>query len=158
MGSGSSLDLHQFGSGTSLLDHHHGCYLLILLVIGSSIEPTFFHAGCRPSLHVDLFQHLYLTLSKNGPPNTYIWSCRNQSYNHIRKARPALTSYHVGTHPTTLSERPNTHIWQPMLERLSTYIWPCEEPILHAERALHLHLIIIGTNPTIASEWICTYI
>ena len=74
----SSLDLDHHsiwiisGSGTSLLDHHHRCYLLILLVLGSSTEPTLFHAGCRPSLHVGLFQHLYLTLSQNGPPNTYI--------------------------------------------------------------------------------------
>ena len=45
-----------------------------------------------------------------------------------------------------------------MSERLSTYIRPCEEPILHAKRALHLHLIIVGTNPTITSEWLCTHI
>ena len=49
-------------SGSSL-GHHHWCYLLILLVIGSSIDPTLFHAGCRPSLHVGLLQLLYLTLS-----------------------------------------------------------------------------------------------
>ena len=128
------------GSGTSLLDHHHKCYLLILLIIGSSIEPAIFHASCRHSLHVGLFQHLYLTLSQNVLPNTYIWSCRNQSYNHIRKTCPTLTSNHVGAHPTTLSERASIHIWQPMSERLSIYIWPCEEPILHAERDLHLHL------------------
>ena len=60
------------GSGTSLLDHHHRCYLLILLVIGSSIEPTLFHAGYRPSLHVGLLQCLYLYLSQNGSPSTYI--------------------------------------------------------------------------------------
>ena len=42
---------------------------------------------------------------------TYIWSCRNQYYNHIINAHPTLTSDHVGTNPTTLSERPNTHIW-----------------------------------------------
>ena len=100
-----------------------------------------------------------MTLSQNGPPSTYIWSCRNQSYNHIRKSCPALTSNYVGMHPTTLSERPSNHIWQPMSERLSTYIRPCEEPILHAKRALHLHLItnvkkaqhlhstMQGTNP-----------
>ena len=33
-------------SRTSLLDHHYGCYLLILLIIGSSTEPSLFHSGC----------------------------------------------------------------------------------------------------------------
>ena len=47
-------------SRTSLLDHHHRCYLLILLIIGSSTKPVLFHVGCRPSLHVGLFQHFYL--------------------------------------------------------------------------------------------------
>ena len=76
---GSSLDQHQFwiitGSTSSLdhhwiniksrssLDHHHHyfvylnqrCYLSILLIIGSSTEPTLFHVGCRPSIHVGLY-------------------------------------------------------------------------------------------------------
>ena len=56
----------------SSLGHHHWCYLMILLVTGSSTEPALFHAGCRPSLHVGLLQRLYITLSQNGPPNTYI--------------------------------------------------------------------------------------
>ena len=56
---------------SSSLDHH-GCYLMILLVTRSSIELALFHVGCRPSLHVGLFQCLYLTLSQNGPSNTYI--------------------------------------------------------------------------------------
>ena len=47
---------------------------------------------------------------------------------------PALTFDHVGTPLTTLLESPSTHIHQPMLKRLSTYTWPCEEPILHVER------------------------
>ena len=71
----SSLDLDHHcwiiitGSRSSLdLDHHHWCYLMILLVTGSSTEPTPFHVGCRPSLHVGLLQHLYLinTWSKKG--------------------------------------------------------------------------------------------
>ena len=69
-GYGSSLDLdHHYriiiiGSRSSLdLDHHHGCYLMILLVTGSSIELALFHTGCRPSYHVGLIQHLYLTYS-----------------------------------------------------------------------------------------------
>ena len=64
---------------SSLLDHHQSwiiiiiiapaiprkwCYLSILLVIGSSIEPSLFHVGCRPSLQVGLhlLQYLYLTM------------------------------------------------------------------------------------------------
>ena len=82
----SLLDHHHYviiTSGSSLdLDHHQvwiiiidaileWCYLLILLVIGSSAEPALFHAGCRPTLHVGI-QHLYLTLIQNGPPSSYI--------------------------------------------------------------------------------------
>ena len=168
------------GSRSSLdLDQYHGCYLMILLVTRSSTKPGRFHVGCRPRLHIGLLQRLYPTLSQNGPPNTYIWSCRNQNYNHIRKACPTLTSDHVGTHPTTLSERPSTHIW------------PCEEQIqhtcqkgsaltfnharnqsnihvqkgyaltsaharnqssMHVRRDLHLHLHMWGTNPVCMSK------
>ena len=133
---------------------------MILLVTGSSIEPTLFHVGCRPSLHVGILQHLYLTLSYNGPPNSYIWSCRNQSYNHIRKARLELTSNHVGTPPTTLLERPSTHIRQPMLERLQHLHSamrgtnpPCRKALqLHlttnVRKAQHLYSTVQGTNPS----------
>ena len=67
-GSGSSsldLDHHLIWIitiGSSSLDHH-GCYLMILLVRGIFTEPTLFHAGCRPSLHVVLLQNLHLTPS-----------------------------------------------------------------------------------------------
>ena len=85
-GSGSSLDLDHHWTSSLDLDHHsiriitagsssldhHGCYLVIRLITGSSTEPTLFHVGCRPSLHVGLLQRLYLTLSQNGPLNTYI--------------------------------------------------------------------------------------
>ena len=72
----SSLDLDHYWiwiiiAGLSSL-YHHGCYLMILLVTGSSTELSLFHAGCRPSLHVGLLQRLYLTLSQNGPTSTYI--------------------------------------------------------------------------------------
>jgi len=58
----SSLDLDHpsiwiITIGSSSLDHH-GCYLMILLVIGSSTEPSLFHDGCRPSLHVGLLPTL----------------------------------------------------------------------------------------------------
>ena len=124
----SSLDLdrHQvwiiITSESSLdLDHHHmlsqNGAILILLIIGSSIEPT---------LHVDI-QHLYLTLSQKGLHSSYIWP------HLVRKACPALTSdlilsetlrtyirscastshrkcYALRSNPI-LSERHNTHIW-----------------------------------------------
>ena len=134
----------------------------ILLVIRISTDPTLFHVGCRPTLHVGL-QHLYLTLSQNGPPISYIWP------HLVRKARPALTSdlilserpsthiwpHHVKkAHPTLtydfiMSERPNTHI-QPhyarksiprltsdliMSKRIKTHIWP------HCVRKAHPVLI-----------------
>ena len=114
--------------------HHHRCYLLILLILGSSTEPSLFHVGCRPSLHVGLFQHLYLI-------NTWyeewliisIWSTHDAkidtaltSNQHmmrriacpaltsdllIRKAHPTLTSDHVGTNPIIISKSPSTYIW-----------------------------------------------
>ena len=73
---GSSLDLDHhliwiITVGSSSLDHH-GCYLMILLIIGSSIEPALFHARCRPSHHVGLLLCLYLTLKSEWPPITYI--------------------------------------------------------------------------------------
>ena len=117
---GSSLDYHQSWiiTGSSWkLDHDwiiiitasaisiKWCYLSILLVIGSSIEPTLFHVGCRPSLHVGIhhLQHLYLTKSKRpsqhlhltmwgkhpppcqtGTPNTYIWPWEEHLHHHVR--------------------------------------------------------------------------
>ena len=103
---------------------------MILLITGSSIEPALFHAGCRPTLYVGLFQHLYLTLSQNGPPNTYILPCRNQSYNHIRK------------------EKPNTHIWQcgntshiPIRKAEDSH------PSTNVGKAQYLHLAMRGTTP-----------
>ena len=58
-GSRSSLDLDHHSIyiitiGSSLMDHHHGCYLMILLVTRSSTKPSLFHVGCRPSLHVGI--------------------------------------------------------------------------------------------------------
>ena len=74
--SGSYLDMDHpsiqiISVGSSSL-YHHGCYLMILLITGSSTEPALSHVGCRPSLHVGLLQGLYLTLGHNGPPSTYI--------------------------------------------------------------------------------------
>ena len=55
----SSLDMDHsliwiISARSSSLDHHR-CYLMILLITGSSTEPTLFHAGCRPTLHVGIF-------------------------------------------------------------------------------------------------------
>ena len=76
--SSSSLDLDHLwiwninGSRSSLLDHHHRCYLLILLVTGSSTEPTLFHAGCRPSLHVGLLTAL-ISYPKSEWPTHHVY-------------------------------------------------------------------------------------
>ena len=52
----SSLDRHQSWIIIIIVDaiSSKWCYLSNLLVIGSSIYPTLFHAICRPSLHVGL--------------------------------------------------------------------------------------------------------
>ena len=92
--SSSSLDHHwiiiKFGSSLDL-EHHwiiivastisiKWCYIIILLIIRSSIELAIFHAGCRPRIQVGihLLQHLYLTMR--------------------------------GTHPRTMSEWPTQHL------------------------------------------------
>ena len=50
------------------------CYLSILLVIVSSTDPTLFHVGCRPILHVGLhiIQHLYLTQSERPSQHLHL--------------------------------------------------------------------------------------
>ena len=151
------------------------CYLFILLVTGISTEPTLFHVGCRPTLHVGI-HHLYLTLSQNGPPNSYIWP------HLVRKARPALTSNLI------LSERPSTHIWPCvntscqngsaltsdliLSERHNTHIWPCVNTLRQNGSALTSDLILserlytyirpcvntshrkgMHSHPTVLSEW-----
>ena len=142
--SSSNLDHHLIwiiikSRSSSSLDHHliwiiiigaisEWCYLLILLVTWSFTEPTLFHVGCRPSLHVGLLQCLYMTLSQNGPPSTYIWPWL------IRKARPTLTFDHERNTSTITSEWPNPNIWPwkelnplTMLELPSPYIWSWKE-------------------------------
>ena len=126
----------------SSVGHHHRCYLLILLVIGSSTEPTLFHVGCRPSLHVGLFQHLYLTLSQNVPPSTYNLLCRNQSYNHSTHISPCGNTSH----------NPIRNFQHSHLTMRGTNL------VIYVRKAQHLHSTMRGTNPTYMLKGICTYI
>ena len=95
-------------------------------------------------------------------PNTHIWSCRNQSYNHIKKAQHShpimrehipqpyrkgstLIFIHAGTHPTTMLKglcsftHAGTHPTT-MMKEICTYIHPCGNTSYnHDGRALHLH-------------------
>ena len=81
-------------------------------------------------------QHLHSTIRGTNPMYmskglcTYIWSCRNQSYNCLRMAlylhliqspqnSSALTSDHVGTNPTITSERHTQHSHLTMWEHIS---------------------------------------
>ena len=113
--------------------HHHMCYLMILLVTGSSTEPAFFHAGCRPSHHVHLLQCLYLTYSSEWPSQhlhlTYS-SERNAQHLHLIMQEPTITS-----------KRPSTHIHQHDRTSLS-----------FVKRLQHLHLTWQEPNPTPLSE------
>ena len=75
---------------------------MILLIIGSSTDPAFFHAGCRPIHHVGLFPTLTsdLLVRKACPTLTYDLlirkACPVLTFDLlIRKAHPALTSDHV---------------------------------------------------------------
>ena len=123
-------------------------------------------------------QHLQLTIRGTNPPCqkalhlhlttnvrracTHIWSCRNQSYSHIRMAPSPRLSYlvteqvppfqewhsvlisdHVWTNPTVISE------W------ISTYIWHVRNNSSHHDRMDQpLHLTMEGTNPLTMSEWL----
>ena len=92
------------GFASSLDLDHHWCYIMIILVTGSSIEPSLFHASCRPTHHVGLRPALTfdLLVRKALPALT--------SDLLIRKAHPALTFNHIGTNPIITSERPSTYI------------------------------------------------
>ena len=75
---------------------------MILLVIGSSTELAFFHAGCRPSHQVGLRPALTsdLLVKKACPTLTSDLLVRKArpaltSNLLVRKARPTLTSDHV---------------------------------------------------------------
>ena len=86
---GLDLDHHCWiiitGFGSSLDLDHHWCYLMILLVIGSSTEPALLHVGCRPTHHVGLHPALTsdLLVRKACPTLTFHHVV---NYNHIRKA------------------------------------------------------------------------
>ena len=73
------------------------------LIIGSSIEPTLFHASCRPSHQVGLRPALTLDLlvRKARPALTYDLL--------IRKALPALTSNHVVNY-NHIRKAPHSHL------------------------------------------------
>ena len=107
------------GSETSLLDHHHRCYLLILLIIGSSTELSLFHVGCSPSLQVGLClpQHLYLTMIGNS----FTHHVRKALYLHMTMIGNFIhTSCQKGSALTSDHDRKlYSHI---MSERLCTYI------------------------------------
>ena len=93
---------------------------MILLVTRSSTDPTLFHVGCRPNLHVGLhlLQQLYLTMEGTHPTSM---SERLTQHLHMTMGgtppasmleRHAQHSHMTmgGTHPASMSERPNTHI------------------------------------------------
>ena len=155
-------------SGSSL-GQHHWCYLIILLVTGSSIEPALFHAGCRPSPHVGLPQHLYLAYSSERH-STHIHSGWNTSCSQWWKssALPSRlehilltmmeyfpTFIQARTHPAhndeILSSRLE-HILFTMMKYFYTYIHPggntsCSQwwkgLHLHPSRREHILLIVM---------------
>ena len=104
---GSSLVHHESWIITESTISIKWCYLSILLVTGSSTEPTLFHAGCRSSLQVGLLflQHLYLTMGGTHPINhvrkeqhLYLTMGGTHPINHVRKAQQLHLTM-GGTHP-----------------------------------------------------------
>ena len=112
---------------------------------------------CQKALHLHLTtnvrkdQHLYLTMQGTNPSCrkgsaltsvqpmiekacTHIWSCRNQSYNHIRKAHQHSNLTMWEHLPQPCQEVPTLASINQWSKRPSTYTWPCKEPILHAKR------------------------
>ena len=143
-GSRSSLDLdHHHWISIITGHHHHGCYLMILLVTGSSTKLSLFHAGCRPSHHVGLHPALTSDLL-------------------VRKVCPVLTSDHVGTNPIIISKRPSTHIHQH--DRNSNYyhLWNGSaltttsiigtQTTIICGRATTLTYEYVGTHPSVTLE------
>ena len=103
----SSLDLDHHSIWIITSHHHHGCYLMILLVTGSSTEPALFHASCRLIPHVGILQHLYLTFSLERK-NTHIHPGWNTS---------CSQSWKSSTLPSRLE-----HILLTMMEDFLTFI------------------------------------
>ena len=87
------------------------------LVIGSSTEPSLFHAGCRPTYHVGLRPALEsdLLVRKACPALT--------SDLLVRKARPTLTSDHVVNY-THIRKAPHSHLSWKELNPLTIIEWP----------------------------------
>ena len=118
------------------------CYLMILLVTGSSIEPTIFHASHRASLHVGLLQHLYLTYSLERH-NTHIhrrWntSCSQWWKNFILSSRKkSHPSHNDGIFPYFYPGRNTSYSQWWNISILSSRL---ESHPAHSDRIfLHLH-------------------
>ena len=131
----------------------------------------------RKALHLRLIMWEHILQShQNGfalisdhvgthPPITSAWLCVDHVGIHPIITSKWICTNNVGTHPIVTSE------W------ICTYIWSCGNTShSHIRMALHLHLIMwepipqshqngsvltsnhVGSNPTVTSEWLCTYI
>ena len=117
------------------------CYLMILLIIGSSTEPAFFHAGCRPSHHVGLLQHLYLTYSSEWPTQHLHLTYSSE--------RHALTSELVGTKSYILARMaPSPKLSYLVIDQVPPF------PEWHSALTSDME----GTNPLTMTEWLSPYI
>ena len=124
----SSLDRHQSWIIIITVDaiSSKWCYLSNQLIIGSSTEPTLFHAGFRPSLHVGLhLQHLYPTMG--GLACHHVGKAQ-----HLHLTMRGPTCHHVG-------KAQNLHSTMGGLA--------CH----HVRKAQHLHLTMGGTHPSFMS-------
>ena len=151
------------------------CYLFILPVTGSSIEPSIFHVGCRHSLHVGLhcLQHIYLTmeLTMSERPAQHLHLTMGGTHPRTMLERHDQHSHLTmgGTHPKPMSERPNTHIRPHLVRKAlhlhSTSSWQKGSALTSYHVGTHLAITWewictdnVGTHHTITSEYHCTYI
>ena len=124
------------GSRSSLLDQHHWCYLMILLITWISTQLALFHAGCRPSHNVGL--HPTLTSDHVGT-NPIIISERQAQHSHLTMREPIPQPCQKG--PTLTFDTCEEPIQHTCSKRLSNYIWNMRgtNPTYMFKKALHLH-------------------
>ena len=105
---------------------------------------------------------------------THIWSCRNQSYHHIRMASSPRLSYLVTNQVPPFFRRMVVSLTYVLLDRMAnTYIWHGRNQSSHHDRmAQPLYLTyssewlwisalisdMEGTNPLTMTEWLSPYI
>ena len=108
------MDHHQIIIITASAISVNYCYLSILLIIGSSTEPSLFHASCRPNIHVRLHQQsqpffmldVFPCPCKEFPYRAIPFSCWMHHLAFVRNSPTESTLFHVGCNTLPLQGFP----------------------------------------------------